>query len=54
MTRKRKYRKVKEPETPNCTGCKYIAHSLNSAPCKFCFCQRLDSERDYHTGRAAK
>jgi hypothetical protein len=49
-----KYRIIKGPETPNCTGCKYIAHSLNSAPCKFCFCQRLDSERDYHTGRAAK
>ncbi len=51
MTRKRKYRKVKEPETLDCAGCKYITHSLNSAPCKFCFCQRLDTERDYHTGR---
>lgn len=37
MTRKRKYRKVKEPETLDCTGCKYITHSLNSAPCKFCY-----------------
>ena len=46
-----KYRIIKGAETVDCTGCEYIAHSLNSAPCKFCFCQRLDTERDYHTGR---
>ena len=46
-----KYRIIKGPGTPDCTGCKYVARSLNGAPCKSFLCLRMDSERDYHTGR---
>ena len=54
MDRMQRKRWGNDRETPDCTGCKYITHSLNSAPCKFCFRQRLDTERDYHTGRLSK
>ncbi len=55
-TTKHRYRLIKYPETIDCTGCKWLKYSLTGkvAPCRLCAGARLDSERDYHTGRAAK
>ncbi len=40
--------------TIDCTGCKYIRRLLTSLPCRLCAGARLDSERDYHTGRVGR
>lgn len=50
---KHRYRIIKPDESIDCTGCKWLKYSLNSkvAPCHLCAGARLDSERDYHTGR---
>ena len=60
MSTKHRYRIIKPAEAANesvdCTGCKWLKYSFNSkvAPCRLCAGARLDSESDYHTGRAAK
>lgn len=50
---KHKYRLLKGAETVDCTGCKWWKYSFNSrvSPCRLCAGARLDSNRDYHTGR---
>ena len=57
-TTKHRYRIIKPAEAAtesvDCTGCKYIRRSMTSEPCRLCAGARLDSERDYHTGRVGR
>lgn len=52
---KHRYRIIKPAEAAtesvDCTGCKYWRRNFTSLPCRLCAGARLDSERDYHTGR---